>query len=298
MKRHVKNFNAFLNENYTPIEKLDEGLFSWLKDKIMMGISKKIGGASKLDKLSADTIRLQENILDKKIQLEKDLSLKKEAFDNDTSNVQLKKAYELKQKAYDGQVAALIKQEEALNKNFSIQSIKIVGKENPMLSQYLDACKADMDLALSSYSLKKYEELDLESEEIAKKEEIIIAAKAKKAAVLQSLKDATASKKEEEDTDRDTAHLEFKLNATYLYYSQKAKKDIKVKLISLLIKPEEKIDSLKGKMVRVKSLISNAEFRVEKTKLKELTVNKADAITDVSKDTVVKDQRTKEKADI
>lgn len=293
MKRHIKNFNTFLNENYSKTEKIEEGLFGWLKDKIMMGISKKIGGASKLDKLALDTSKILETILDKKIQLEKELSLKKEAFDNDTSNVQLKKAYELKQKAYDGQTTALAKQEEALNKNFKIQASKIVGKDNPKLSQYLDAVNADMDIQMSSYALKKYEELDLESEEIAKKEEKIIASKATKDAALQALKDAIIDKNAEEEINKDTAHLDLKLNTTYLYYSTKAKKDIKVKIVSLLSKPEEKIESIKGKMVRVMSLLTNTEFRVEKTVLKPLTISKVDAESDTTKDTVVVDQRQK-----
>jgi hypothetical protein len=291
MKKHIKNFNTFLNENYKTSEKIEEGLFSWLKDKIMMGISKKIGGASKLDKLAMETSKKLETILDKKINLEKELSIKKEAFDNDTNNPQLKKAYELKQKAYDGQISALNKQEDALDKNFKIQAAKIVGKNNPRLSQYLDAVTANMDMQMSSYSLKKYEELDLESEEIAKKEEKMAASKAKKEAALQALKDADIDKKNQEEIDRDTAHLDLKVGSIYLYYSKKAKKDIKVKLVSLLKKPEEKVDSVNGKMVRVLSLLSNTEFRVEKTSLKPLTVNKVASETDTSQDTVVVDQR-------
>lgn len=271
-KRHIKNFKSFLNENYkisSEEEKIEEGLFSRLKDSLIMAISKKIGGANKIDKQTAAYFEQMKGFYDKKTALEVELTKSKEAFEENPSDMALKKAYELKQKAVEGQQTALINQENALKKLLDSNIKKIVGKDNPRLSMYADSARAQVDFELSNYAFSKYEKMgvtgdkmkELEEEKKLKEAEM----KQKQEALKAEMKMKKEAEKEaEKDSGAELSLKDLKVGQSYMYKNSKGQ-DIKVKIVDLF--KNDKVEGQNGTMVKVKSEKTGGEFRVKITAL-------------------------------
>jgi len=270
-KRHVKNFKSFVNENLNnnDNQEVNEGLFSWIKDKLTMAISKKIGGASKIDAQTKAYLPQMMTIIDKRIQLEKDLTDSKEAFTSNPKDPNLKKAYELKQKSHDGQLKAVQDQEIALKNQYNLNLKNIVGTENPNLANYADMIKAENEVAISQHTMEQYEKLEIAGEEYKKTAEKINADKEKVKQQQDALKAALNLEKSAEAESGDEAPTEIKLNSQFKYKNSKGL-ELTVQVIDLLKK--DKVASQNGTMVKVVNVKKlkekeTAAFRVKKTAL-------------------------------
>lgn len=272
-KRHVKNFKTFVNENLnTDAENsLNEGLFKWLKDKISMAISKKIGGASKIDAQTKAYLPKMKEIIDRKLQLEKDLTDSKKKFEDNPKDPNLKKAYELKQKSHEGQMKAVLDQETALKNQYNLNLKTIVGTDNPQLSQYAEMVKAENDVVINQHIMDQYQTLEIHAEEY---EKLAAKIKTEKEAIKQkqdALKAALQMEKEAEEDSEDAAPNKIRLNDKFKYVNSKGKELI-VQVVDLL--KNDKVMSQNGTMVQVvnvkKLKDKTARFRVKKTALKPI----------------------------
>lgn len=272
--RRIKDFKTFITEKNS--EKIEEGLFSKLKDSIFMAISKKIGGANKIDKQAEAFLTQMRAFYDKKINLDIELTKSKEAFEETPTDMGLKKAYELKQKAVEGQQAALVKQEDSLRKLFNANVTKIVGNDNPRLSMYAETVKAQTEFDLSDYTFKKYEEMGIEGDKLKEAEDL---KKQKEVEMKEKQENLKAEMKMQKDSEKSAeaesgAELSLKnlkVGQTYMYQNSKGQ-DVKVKITDLF--KNDKVQGQNGTMVKVKSEKTGGEFRVLINRLTSLTPSK------------------------
>lgn len=246
--------------------KINEGIFSALKDKIVMAISKKIGGAKKIDTLILNHVTESEILLEKEMKFEGDVIKAKNAWEAAPDNAQLKTAYELKQKSTKAQSDALRKQIDAKDKIFKLTMQKIVGKDNPNLSLYSEMEIANMEAQLADFQFKLAEQLGFEAEKIKELQDSIKTKEAEALAKKNVLKAELMAKGEEEQGAEQTSHLDdIKVGSKFKYFNS-MKKMINVTVVDLL--KTDKVKSQNGTMVMVKS--TGEPFRVPKKSLKPL----------------------------
>lgn len=132
---------------------------SSMKDKFALSISKKIGGAKKVDK----TINLRKEelkeILNTRLKLEEELLLSKRAFEDSDGDDNLRTQYEQKKKSVTGQIGAIVKKDRASQKKFTLTLNQMKAKGNDSVKGYADLQEANMELELADIEFQAYKKM-------------------------------------------------------------------------------------------------------------------------------------------
>jgi hypothetical protein len=139
-----------------------------LKDKFALSISKRIGGAKKIDKLiDQRKIELQD-IMKTKLKLEEELLLAKRAFEDSDGDENLRTQYEQKKKAVSGQMGAINKKEKASRRKFDVE-LSQLKKDNELVSNYAELQVANMGMELANIEMEAYKKMGRDTSKLEKK---------------------------------------------------------------------------------------------------------------------------------
>ena len=143
-------------------KELNEGIIGnvlgALKDKFALSISKKIGGAKKVDQLIDQRKIELKDILNQKLKLEEELLLAKNAFDKSDGDDSLRTQYEQKKIAVRGQMAGINKKGLASQKKFSLQ-LNQLKKKGGVITSYAELQEINMQMELSDIEIAAYKKM-------------------------------------------------------------------------------------------------------------------------------------------
>lgn len=162
-------FKSFKEQDITLNEGILGNALNALKDKFVLSISKKIGGAKKVDKL-IDQRKLElQDILKQKLKLEEELLLAKRAYEDSDDDENLRTQYEQKKKAVTGQIAAINKKGLASKKKFDVYFEQQTGKAGDVIKSYADLQVANMEMELADIELEAYKKMGRDTSKIEQK---------------------------------------------------------------------------------------------------------------------------------
>jgi len=154
-------------------EAINEGILGKalgaLKDKFALAISKKIGGAKKVDKLIDQRKAELQDIMKNKLKLEEELLLAKRAFEESDDDDSLRTKYEQKKKAVSGQMSAINKKEKASRKKFSVQLEQLKKKGGDIINDYAAMQEVSMEMELANIELEAYKKMGRDTSKLEKK---------------------------------------------------------------------------------------------------------------------------------
>lgn len=187
-KKAKRELDSNLNEGI-----LGDALKS-LKDKFALSVSKRIGGAKKIDNLINQRKVALHDFLDQKIKLEEELLLAKKAYDESQGDENLKTQYDQKKRAFTGQMAAIDKLGYASKNKFDINLTQLKKKGGELVSDYADLRVAEMGTELATIEIEAYKKMGKNTSKLeAKLKEQAATIDAKK----EEIKTALQKKKEE-----------------------------------------------------------------------------------------------------
>lgn len=260
---YVHNFENFKKENVLN-EAFLGNLFKKLKNKLSLSISKKIGGAKKVDKNMGTYAATISNIIDKKIKAEGE-ALSKKITSDKSDTPELKQQYLQSKKASDKQIQLLNKQQGTEKDKFDAK-MKGVIKGNNLLTDYYNLKKTELASDMIAKELEAYEKLgggDIDDPEWKK------TFQEKQQALQKFQKDAKqlGDKINKEASEEKAVTLDITVGNKFLYPSESAKKDIEVEVVDLQDAKNKEVQD-NEKKIKVKT--ENSEFEVPKGQLKPL----------------------------
>jgi len=154
-------------------ESLNEGILGnalkSLKDKFALSVSKRIGGAKKIDKV-IDLRKVElKDILTQKLKLEEELLLTKRAFEDSDGDDNLRTQYEQKKKAVAGQIGAMSKKERASKKKFDVTLGQLKSKGSDAVKGYSDLQEVNMEMELADIELQAYKKMGRDTSKLEAK---------------------------------------------------------------------------------------------------------------------------------
>lgn len=213
-------------DGYLLTESFFKNIMSSIKDKLSLSLSKKIGGAKKVDKLI--NIREEElkSNLENTLKLEEELLKSKKAYQNSQDNENLRLQYEQKKKALIGEKAAMNKVEKASKKKFDISVRNIKKKSNDVIADYIDLRILETDMLMAQIEVAAFKKMGRDSSKLqtklSKYEETL---KTKKEAIESKIR-----KKDEESKDVDKIDMD----SNYSYTNSKG-----IKLVVKVLNDKE-----------------------------------------------------------
>lgn len=250
------SYKEFLEVKNEPI--ITEGaignVLKSVKDKFALSISKRIGGAKKIDK-AIDLRKIElKDILNIKLKMEEDLLLSKRAFEKSDDDESLRTQYEQLKKSITGQMGAINKKEKASKKKFDLTFSSLTKNSNDSVKGYAEMQEADMNMELAEIELQSYKKMGRDSTKIEakiKKQSDIIDAKKKE--IKDSLRKTKEESKEVIKIDSDK---------TYNYMNSKGVQ-LEVKILS-----SEADDKGFWKVVNIEKENDSTGFKVKAEDLK------------------------------
>jgi len=288
--KYIKTFESF---KFDKSNKVDEGflgnMFKKLKKGISMGISKKLGGAKKIDKAIEEYKSAITIIIDKKIKAESE-SLAKKVAQEKSDSQEAKSAYEQSKKASDKQIQLLDKQQDAKKNEFDNKMKSVVG-DNENLQEYYNLAKVELASEMIAKELEAYEKLgggDIDDPEWKKKFEEKQGKLAEFQKNAKSIGDAL-NKKLSEDKEVLT---DVEVGGKFMYASVSAGEDITVKVIDL--QEDKNKDVEEGdKIIKVETE-KGTSIEVKKSQLKK---KEGEEKEEEKKDEESSEEKTYEKGD-